>query len=264
MISILTPTYNRAYTLRRLFESLIAQDEQHFEWIVIDDGSTDETRTLLAEMADNSLLNMSVVSQANGGKHVAINTGVGIAKGDWIFIVDSDDILTPNAISKIMLSIEMYDGSDVVGVCYRKASFGLALIGADISPALGDMSFMHPTEAGQFYQGDLAYIFKRDALLTHPFPVFKNETFVPELLVWNEIGDHGRIAYYHHDVVYLCEYLPDGLSANFFNNLKQNPGAFKDFYQRQFFREQSLLRKLKCAIRFLQCLYFSVLRGAAQ
>lgn len=216
MISILTPTYNRAHTLRRLFESLIAQDEQRFEWIVIDDGSTDGTSILLTEFTSHSALNMQVVSQSNNGKHVAINVGVGVARGDWVFIVDSDDCLTPDAISKISRFIERSCCSDLAGVCYRRASFDSTMIGADISPALGDVSFMHPTEAGQFYQGDLAYIFKRDALLVHPFPFFKNEIFVPELLIWNKIGDQGKIAYHHREVIYLCEYLPDGLSANFF------------------------------------------------
>lgn len=261
MISILTPTYNRAYTLQRLFESLIAQSDQCFEWIVVDDGSTDDTTQLLARMAKSSNLNMKVVPQPNSGKHVAINTGLAIAKADWIFIVDSDDCLTTDAVKKVSRFIQECDSDDVLGVSYRRAFLDLTPLGVNIPMERGNISFMHPTQAAQLYKGDLAYIFRRSALLARPFPVFTNEKFVPELLVWNKIGDDGRIAYHHREVIYLCEYLLDGLSANFHSCLRRNPKAFKVFYQQQFFRERSLLRKLKCAIRFSQCLYFSMTRG---
>lgn len=264
MISILTPTYNRAYTLTRLFDSLVAQSEASFEWVVVDDGSTDNTAELLGAMKDLSLLNMRVVSQPNSGKHVAINSGVEIANGGWVFIVDSDDFLTFDAVSKIRAFVERDLCNDTVGVCYRRGFFDFSLIGSHISQDLGCVSYMHPTQAGQLYNGDLAYVFRRSALLAHPFPVFEREKFVPELLVWNKLGDNGKIAYHHHDIIYLCEYLPDGLSANFDLNLKSNPRAFGVFYRQQFFREDSLVRKLKCAIRALQCLYFSVVRGSAQ
>ncbi|MFP3541439.1 hypothetical protein SB770_33485, partial [Pseudomonas sp. SIMBA_044] len=74
---------------------------------------------------------------------------------------------------------------------------------------------MTPTAAGGLYKGDLAYIFKREALIKHPFPVFEGEKFVPELLIWNRVSDEGVIKFFGHKVLYICEYLEDGYSANF-------------------------------------------------
>ena len=95
MITVFTPTYNRAYTLKRLFESLQDQTFRDFEWLVVDDGSTDNTQELLADMQDNATFPMRVFRQENSGKHIAINLGAREAAGEWFFIVDSDDSLPP-------------------------------------------------------------------------------------------------------------------------------------------------------------------------
>jgi len=261
MISILTPTYNRAHTLMRLYESLVTQGDQNFEWVVVDDGSNDDSGLLLTLLSDRAAINMTVITQPNSGKHLAVNAGVLAAKGEWIFIVDSDDLLTADAVSKVKAGIQVVFSKSPLGVCFRRASFNGELWGGEICTSLGAYSYMHPTAAAHQYRGDLAYVFKKHALLANPFPSFNGENFVPELLVWNKIGDQGLIAYFHRQVVYLADYLPDGYTANFRANIRRNPRGFKAFYTQQYFREHALRPKLKCAIRVVQCLCFSVLRG---
>lgn len=101
MVSVFTPTYNRAYILPVLYESLKRQTCSDFEWIIVDDGSTDNTEELITswQMECNDF---SIVyrKQKNGGKHTAINNGVTLAKYEWFFIVDSDDYLRNDAVEK--------------------------------------------------------------------------------------------------------------------------------------------------------------------
>ena len=104
MITILTPTFNRAHLLPRLFESLTHQTDFNFEWLVIDDGSTDGTSDLFAGKTFLSApFPIRYYRQENSGKHRALNAGVKQAKGDFIFIADSDDWLLPQSVAIVGL-----------------------------------------------------------------------------------------------------------------------------------------------------------------
>ncbi len=256
MISVLTPTFNRAHTLPRLFESLQAQSMKSFEWLVIDDGSTDNTKQLVSQLTASHSVPTRYIFQNNGGKHVAINTGAKNALGTWVLIVDSDDALTPDAIEMASKEIEALGDSNITGICFRKAYFDQSIIGEDRSADRPQL--MHPTAAGRYFRGDLAYIFRTEKLRAHPFPEYEGEKFVPELYIWNQIGDEGPIWYIPQKAIYLCEYLPDGYTANFKTNLKKNPRGFGLYYRAQITRERSWLAKAKCGVRAMQCLFYSV------
>ena len=101
MITVFTPTYNRACTIARTFESLQSQTDKDFEWVVVDDGSSDNTQKLLFELKRKANFFVNILYQSNAGKHVAINLGVQVARGEFFFILDSDDWLKPNAIATI-------------------------------------------------------------------------------------------------------------------------------------------------------------------
>ncbi|PUE19632.1 hypothetical protein B9Z38_01425 [Limnohabitans sp. MMS-10A-160] len=256
MITILTPAFNRAHTLLRLFESLQVQTLKTFEWLIVDDGSTDHTELLVEKLKSlHSGFPIRYIYQSNGGKHVAINKGANKALGNWVFIVDSDDALTQDAIQALSLEIDKVGETGATGICFRKAYFNESIIGKSY---FGDEpKFMHPTAAGEYFKGDLAYIFRTEELINHPFPVFKGEKFVPELYVWNLIGDDGPVWFIPEKAIYLCEYLADGYTANFKKNLRKNPKGFGIFYRNQFLREKSWILKIKCSIRAMQCLFYS-------
>lgn len=257
MITVLTPTYNRVLTLPRLFHSLCAQSSMAFEWLVVDDGSNDGTYKLLNEFSVSAPFNIRVIQQSNSGKHVALNNGFAAAHSPWVFIVDSDDALISTAIEEVECSLSDLDGELLVGVCYRRAYFDLNLIGFNISVGGGPI-VMSPSEAGHFFKGDLAYIFKTEALLRNPFPVVPGEKFVPELLIWNKVGDEGDIYFFCDRAIYLCDYLEDGYSKNFSSNLRRNPIGFLIFYWSQVFREKKLLYKFKNLLRVAQCLFYKL------
>ena len=102
MITIITPSYNRAYIIGKAYESLIAQTSKDFEWLIIDDGSKDNTKEVVEEFIKENKIKIRYYYKENGGKHTALNLGIKKAKGDYILILDSDDRLTPNAVARVL------------------------------------------------------------------------------------------------------------------------------------------------------------------
>lgn len=209
--TIFTPTYNRAYVLNNLYQSLCKQTCKDFEWIIVDDGSTDNTAELCASFTHEEF-SVKYIKVPNQGKHVAINTGAKIARGKWFFIVDSDDWLPEDSISKF-LEEEKNIVSPKVGVlCGMRYNSKGARIG-------GDISFKN-IECTPFYfrytmkvKGDLAEAILTSVLREYPFPVYEDETFCPEALLFNRIAKK-YLTHYFNENVYFCEYLSDGLSAH--------------------------------------------------
>ena len=105
MVTIFTPTYNRAYIIGKLYGSLLEQTDRNFEWLIVDDGSTDNTRELIGSFIREDRISIRYFRQENGGKHRAINRGVREAAGELFFIVDSDDQLTPEAVARDCLPL---------------------------------------------------------------------------------------------------------------------------------------------------------------
>ncbi len=109
IVSIITPTFNRAYILENLYMSLTLQKYKDFEWIVVDDGSTDETESLVLKWKNQKRIKINYIKQANGGKHKAINMALKHVNSDYVFIVDSDDYLIDTAIESIDYYIKKYN-----------------------------------------------------------------------------------------------------------------------------------------------------------
>src|SRR5690606_29269947 len=145
----------------------------------------------------------------------------------------------------------------VAGVCFRKADLQGRLLGTECrgqaAPFVGV-----PTDVGRMVRGDLAYVFRRDIMESLPFPIIPGEKFVPELYIWNQIGDQGEIWFYLDRTIYLCEYLEDGYTRTFHEQLRRNPSGFLLFYTAQISREPHWQDKAKAVIRSLQCLAYCV------
>lgn len=212
MISIVTPTYNRASTLPRLYESLVKQTKKAFEWILIDDGSTDGTE-LLAKKWKQASFSFTYVKKENGGKHTAINMAVLIAKGDFIFIVDSDDYLLEDAIEKVEGWIEQIKGKKkFAGVSGLRGYSKEKVIGKRPARSVAYVDGTNLERRKNHLSGDKAEIYRRDLLLSYPFPVFEGERFVTEATVWNAIARDGYQLRWFNEIIYIGEYQEDGLT----------------------------------------------------
>ncbi|MCR3695379.1 MULTISPECIES: glycosyltransferase family A protein [Citrobacter] len=261
MISIMTPTYNRQHTLKRLYDSLCSQDCLNFEWVIVDDGSVDESRILIDTFISENKIRINYLYQQNKGKPGAINTGLPLCQFDYIFIVDSDDALTNDAVSSLIAEIVEAEKTQISfsGVGFRRATFEGSIWG--VPPNFKEpIIYLSATEASGVFQADLAYCFKKWSMLQHPFPFYKNERFIPELYIWNKITDEGKIRFNANKVIYLAEFLDDGLTKNFKKQLKKYPYSFRVFYADQFFRETKIIKKIKMMIRFFQCFIYEKMK----
>jgi glycosyltransferase involved in cell wall biosynthesis len=234
MISIVTATYNREKLLKRLYNSLCKQESKLFEWIVIDDGSIDNTENLITEFKNENTINtinIIYLKKVNGGKHTALNLGIELANFPYIFFVDSDDVLPENSIKTIIDKIGKIslrsDYKNLAGICGDKAHLDGQVVGS----VLEDEIVCSYIDFRYKYKiiGDKAEIFKTEVLKKYKFPVFENEKFCPEGLIWNRISNEYDM-YFFSEIVYLCEYQEGGLTDQIYKIRKKSPNATLLYY----------------------------------
>lgn len=225
-LTIFTPTYNRGYILPKLFESLLGQGNKDFEWIVIDDGSTDNTPDLLKKWMNQEIgFQIKCLRTENGGKQRAINIGVEIASTDYFFIVDSDDTLTNDAVQTILEWIDdTKNQTFLVGFAGLKYNIARSPGDQSISkfPQCGYVDCTNLERKKYALTQDLAEIYKTEILKRYPFPVWDGETFTPECVVWDKIALDGYKLRYYNKYIYNFEYLPDGLTRGGYLTYKKN------------------------------------------
>ena len=234
MITVFTPAYNRAYRLQELYNSLLRQTSKNFEWIVVDDCSTDNTQELINSWSHENKIRITYYRQEqNGGKHRAINKGVKLAQGELFFIVDSDDFLTDDALESIEKQWAFCENKErYSGLCFRKMTKGSSFSENRLEYKILGKNF--PEYRCSANSIDIAYkwgcdtdkaeIFKTGVLKKNPFPEIKNENFCEEVIVWFKIAKkkNGLLLCINKGI-YVCEYLPDGLSANLGDKMKKSP-----------------------------------------
>lgn len=206
--TVFTPAYNRAHTLDRVYNSLVSQTYRDFEWIVIDDGSKDNTAELVANWAKQADFSITYKYQENSGRHIAFNRAVEIAKGELFFVIDSDDAFLPNSI-EIMLKawsdIPEQFRNGFTGVVTRCQSED----GVPCTPAFStnpldtnalDLRFKHKV------RGELWGFHRTSIMREYPFPEDTSLRYVPENLIWDDIARKYKIRcindalrIYYHD-----------------------------------------------------------------
>lgn len=251
-ITILTPTYNRASLLPRLFDSLLRQTSKAFEWIVVDDGSTDDTREVVANLKEKcgGAFPMGYVYKANGGKHMAINIGAERARGELLFIADSDDLLIDDALETVANSWhDISDDKSFAGIAGlditmdTREVIGSGLPQEHIDCNAIDIRYRHHVT------GDMKEVFRTEVLREFPFPEFAGERFCPEQLVWFRMARRYRLRYINKPI-YIADYQPDGITAGITRARMRNPSASMLTYAELTECPVPFLVKVKAAINF--------------
>lgn len=206
--TVLTATYNRAYTLGATYQSLCAQTFRDFEWVIVDDGSTDGTPDLVSSW--KPFFPIRYTWKPNGGKHTAINLGVEQAAGEFIAIVDSDDRLVPHALEwmdhhwrKIPDPARF---SSLIALCCDDNG---SIFGGELTQDYVDVFCLRDALA-QAGAGDRWRIIRGDVLKQFRYPEFNNEHFVLEGLVWNRILKKSAARFINEPLL-TAGYAPDGL-----------------------------------------------------
>lgn len=211
-ITVFTPTYNRAHLLRRLYESLCRQTCMDFEWLVVDDGSVDDTASLMKTIVVEGKLPVRYIQKSNGGKHTAINRGVKEAQGELFWILDSDDSLPSTAVEMVLRYYPQMKKEKLGGICGYMAHHNGQVIGrpqVETPQVVSSIEMRYRLGV----QGDMMEVFLTQALRDNPFPEIVGERFCPEILVWYRIAQKYQLLLIPK-VIYYRDYLDGGLTDN--------------------------------------------------
>lgn len=228
MLAILTPTFNRAYTISKVYESLKKQTNSNFVWYIVDDGSSDNTKDIVNSFIENNDVVIHYFYKDNGGRHTAINYGVERINEEYILILDSDDELLDNAVEVVLSKWEKYQDNSYVGcLSFLKVFPNKSVIGKKYKEdevVSNHIDFRY----NKGLLGDMCEVWRSSVLKKYPFPVFGNEKFLSEAIIWNKIAfDYDTV--YINEPIYVADYLEDGLSKNSLNVRYNNPvGALEN------------------------------------
>lgn len=213
LVAILTPTYNRAKLLPNLYASLLKQTCLDFKWYIIDDGSTDNTQDVVKHFVAEKF-EICYLIKENGGKHTACNIGFSIIKEEMTFIVDSDDILTPDAIENVVKDWRKYrDIDNIAGLSYHRLDKKGNIIGDAYVGGKYCVSSFIDMRVNNHVMGDSAEIYKTKIFKALRFPEIEGEKFLSESILWHEISNRGYNLVYIQKGIYCCEYLTGGLTS---------------------------------------------------
>lgn len=237
LLTIFTPTYNRKKLLSRLYESLLRQTDSDFEWILVDDGSSDGTAEWIDSLPETPFRFKYILSQ-NKGKHIAINLGVSEALGQWFFIVDSDDYLTQDAVAKLkQLIAKTPETLDFAGFCTNRLYEDGKLNGNPVNYDVLDTDFInYSIKYG--YNGEKPACLHTRVWKEFPFPEYEGEKFCSEALVLRRIAKKYKVRYFNESVYIMEGYLEDGLTYSLKKHFYNSPS-----YASILFKEQLNLPK---------------------
>ena len=249
VLTIFTPAYNRAYSLHLCYESLCRQSNKNFIWLVIDDGSTDNTKELLEQWkSKENGFQIRYVYKQNGGMHTAHNKAYELIDTELNVCIDSDDYIPDDAVEKIVTFWEKYGSNRYAGIIGLDATFDNQVIGKEFPKDLKKTTLLGYYANGGI--GDKKLVYRTDLMKKYPpYPEFDGERYVGlaykymlcdqdyELLVLNEV---------------LCnvEYQLDGSSTNMYRQYLRNPNGFA------FFRKAAMQYQPKLKRRFVECIHY--------
>lgn len=257
MITIFTPTYNRAYIIKNLYDSLLSQTNQEFEWLIVDDGSNDNTKSTIEGFIKEDKIQIRYYFKKNGGKHTAINKGIQLAERELFFIVDSDDYLKNNAIEIILNEwTNIKNDHRFSGICFRKIEFKSGKILGKKLPSYKVDTDIFTLMRKYKVLGDKAEVFRTEYLKKYHFPEISNEKFMSELYVWMELFRNNQMRFIDEGIYY-CEYLEDGYTKNMNKLLKSNPIGSMMYYKKIINEPRfGLVIRAKSFIRYVQVLFY--------
>lgn len=211
-LTIITPTYNRRDSIHNLYESLILQTNQNFQWLIIDDGSKDHTDEWFQSLPDTIFLKEYHYKE-NGGKHTALNASHEYIKGRYIVIVDSDDTLVVDAVETILQGWREYENNDQIALMIYKKKDRLTQKEMGIKTPKENMMISLVQAHNQGVKGDHCETARTECFIKYKFPEFPGERFIGEALMWLHISE-GKKVVYINQIIYIGEYLAGGLTQD--------------------------------------------------
>ncbi|WP_459500035.1 glycosyltransferase family 2 protein [Bacillus sp. C1] len=229
-LTVFTPTYNRAYCLHKCYESLKRQTCKEFVWLIIDDGSGDNTKELVSSWSAENCIEIKYQWQQNQGMHGAHNTAYEMIETELNVCIDSDDYMPDDAVENILSFWESYGNEEVSGMIGLDSYTDGRIIGSKLPESLKSSTLfdLHNTHG---VTGDKKLVYRTELTKKYPYPVFKNEKYVGLAYKYYML-DRQYEMLLMNEVLCCVEYLPDGSSMNMLNQYRRNPKGFA-FYRKE-------------------------------
>lgn len=236
-ISVLTPTYNRAHLLDKLYASLLINSNNcmgcQIEWLIMDDGSTDNTRRVVEEYSKEAMLDVKYFYQENQGKMVAINNLVKKATGDLIVECDSDDFFTKDAFKIIVQSVkECKDMSDIYALVFLKYTKEGKNMGNEF---LEDnyQSTMFSLYFKEGITGEKALVYNAAIRKKFEYELENDEKFVTEARLHHKMDLEKTVRCFNKPIM-TCEYQKEGYTRNINKLFKESPFGYYQYFKEIF------------------------------
>lgn len=248
ILTIFTPTYNRAYCLPQCYESLCRQKCKDFTWLIIDDGSNDNTAELVKGWQIEGKITIRYFYQENQGMHGAHNAAYRLIDTELNTCIDSDDYMPDDAVEKIVNFWKEHGSDEVAGIVALDVGFDGKLIGTPLDKD------RRTTTLNGFYarggKGDKKLIYRTEVVNRYPgYPIFKGEKYV-SLGYKYELIDQDYELLILNEPVCCVNYLPDGSTLNMFRQYRRNPQGFA------FIRKQSMVLAPTARRRFMEAVHY--------
>lgn len=256
MLTIITPTYNRKNLLNKLCDSLKCQTSHEFEWIIVDDDSSDGTKESVKSIKESAAIDINYIYKENGGKHTAINVGAKHGKGELVTIIDSDDTLLPDAVETINNDWLKYkDNKNLAGLSYKRRLINPIAAATKNDTVEGVSNPIKITNEG--VQQDRAFVYRREVWLEFPFPEIKGENFLREACFFYDVAEKYDTLYINKEVR-VTEYMNDGLTYNIFKKEITNPKG------EMINHEKMLSKDFKLSIRLREAIVYNAFANFAK
>ena len=226
LLTIFTPAYNRAHTLPRTYESLLAQDCKDFVWLIVDDGSSDNTADLVKEWQEKKNgFEIRYIYKENGGMHTAHNTAYENIDTELNVCIDSDDRLSSGAVKKILSKWEQIKNRGYAGIIGLDADMNDGkIIGQGFPDGMTETTLAGYYASGG--SGDKKLVYRTEVINQYPpYPVFKGERYLALAYKYRLIDQDYKLAVLD-EVLCDVEYQADGSSMNMFRQYLRNPNGF--------------------------------------
>ncbi|QLC87083.1 glycosyltransferase family 2 protein [Priestia megaterium] len=249
-LTVFTPTYNRAYCIHQCYESLKRQTCKDFIWLIIDDGSTDNTKGIVKGWIDENIIQIKYHWQDNQGMHGAHNTAYHLIDTELNVCIDSDDYMPDDAVEKIIDTWKKYGSNEVSGIIALDANHKNEIIGTRL-PQHIKRSTLFDLYNKYGVTGDKKLVYRTELTKQYPYPLFENERYVGLAYKYHMIDKQYEMILMN-EIICCVEYLEDGSSRNMLNQYRKNPRGFA-FYRKEMMKLPfaSLSFKYRQAIHYV-------------
>ena len=256
LLTVFTPTFNRAYILHKCYESLIRQTHKEFIWLIIDDGSTDHTEELVNSWIEENVISIRYNKQDNQGMHGAHNTAYSLIDTELNVCIDSDDYMPDDAVEKIITFWKKHGSPDVGGIIGLDCHHNGEVIGTE-HPKDIKRSTLFNLYRTHSVKGDKKLVYRTVLTKKFPYPVYQNEKLVPLSYKYFMLDQECEMLLMNEPLC-IVEYLPDGSSMNILKQYKNSPMGFR-FYRIAMMKlpNTSLSFKFKQAIHYVSSSFFA-------